>query len=654
MSMDIPRGTAAYKKKDGIITLTDDRLSLIWTPLPGDGPPVVSLLVGNITNLQQTPDSAAKVMLKVFEKPRTEGGDPATYLFHFTSPTDARSEANAVKDILSTLLAEIRANDPTLPKPVAAEKVAAAANGNDPAASSAALSFASAANAKPQPIRWFDDAMLKVDTELQQSLLMKDASLNETYTDARSTKPESISDAAFNAQFWATRVGLLRAHAIQLNQRKGAYHVLSTINPRLDDGNLKLNLVTEQVQMIFDQHPIVKRIYNENVPKLGEAEFWSRFFLSRLHKKLRGERITDVDSTDPLFDKYNETDNFAGFASRIKAQQVPHIIDLEANEENQGGFKSGNKKDVEMRPRYNVPIVKTLNSLSEKIMANVAPTDQDPAAPNGLDDDTYKEQLALRDLRGETEASRFVLNVKEQTSFFSAQNSAQSEEAKIYQKQIPSEVLFEIQADMETLDDDGAGGIDLHQGIGVDEDSDSDRDMMDEKHHAGGTQKFAHVGSRAARKQAQVQILDGMRKKRHETYGLGGGADADVAPMSIPAELAQRCYITNATTTEFLKQFWAAFISADPARAQELAYHADSLGRSVDRIDALAAEAERLRIAAMEKRKRQIKELYQKTGKKAKWVNIGGGKDAVMALFEATLTSLSVAQSVYNSGQGSK
>ncbi|KAK3946278.1 hypothetical protein QBC46DRAFT_3521 [Diplogelasinospora grovesii] len=657
--MAIPRGHALYKKRDGIITLSEDKLSLIWSPLPGTGPPVVSLAVANITNLQQTPQTAAKVILKVFEKPRSAEGEPVSYLFHFTSPTEARSEANAVKDLLSRMLAEARGDDPNLPR--AANGAAADQNGSGGGGASAAMAFSSAANAKPPPtIRWFDDDQLKADVELQQSLMKKDRDLAQTYADARASKPDSISDATFNAQFWSTRVGLLRAHAIELNQKKGAYNVLSTIKPRTENGELKLNISVEQVQMIFQQHPLVKRIYNENVPKLSEGEFWSRFFLSRLSKNLRGERVTENDNTDPLFDKYNGADNTLGYSSRIMAiaQHVPQIINIEGNEENRGGFKSGNRPDAEMRPRQNVPIVKTLNSLSEKIMANVEPADdhQDPTTAtatesNDLDNATFSE-VSLRDLKGDAEANRIKLSVKEQAQFLSKQvgggggagQSEQDAEAAVYAEQNPADVLFEVQADLETLDEDGAGGLDLHKSIGVDDDSDSDHD--DDKQSSS-----RRVGSRAARKAAQKQILEGMRQKRAQMYGdnnADGGDEDASSPMSIPSEIAQRCYLTNATTTEFLKQFWSAFLSGDPERVNELAYHAESLARSVERIEALATEAEHRRDAANKKRKAEIIEHHRRTNKKLKWVPAGGGKEAVLALFEATLTSLKQAMEMYN------
>jgi len=48
--MAVPRGRALYKKKEGILTLSTDQKSVTWTPAPGQGPPVVSLAVINITS----------------------------------------------------------------------------------------------------------------------------------------------------------------------------------------------------------------------------------------------------------------------------------------------------------------------------------------------------------------------------------------------------------------------------------------------------------------------------------------------------------------------------------------------------------------------------------------------------------------------------
>lgn len=577
-------------------------------------------------------------MLKILEK-APEGSKPVPYLFHFNT-SEAKAEAQAVRDLLSRVLADLRSNDPNVPKPAPGTPsgTSGLVNGNVGASGSASMAFANAVNSQ-QPVRWFDDNQLKNDIELQQSLMKKDKSLHQTYMEAMSTKPESISGAAFNSQFWSTRTNLLRAHAIEMNQKRGAYNVLSTVKPRTVDGELKLNISVEQVQMIFAQHPLVKRIYNENVPKLSEAQFWSRFFLSRLSKKLRGERVTDNDAPDALFDKYDVSENTEGFQNKIMAQGVPHIIDLEANEENQGGIKSGNAKDVEMRPRSNIPIVKTLNSLSEKIMANVAPSDTN--ADDGAND-TYS-QLALRDLRGDAKEHRIMLNVKEQNKFFSKRDSAPSANARIFAKQKPEDVLFDIQGDLDTLEGDGAGGIDLHTGIGFNEESDSDEDDED-----GGaqTKKRAHVGSRSVLRAADKEIMGGVRQQRSQKYGHASDA---TTPIGLPQHLADKCALTHATTIEFLHQFWSAFLSGDPDRAAELQYLADSLSNSAKRIIAVADEATGERDETIRRRKKEIRDHYERTGKKIRWKAdmVGGGRDAVIKLMQPALDAIDKARADY-------
>lgn len=586
-------------------------------------------------DLQQTPDSAAKVMLKIFEKSES-GGDPVTYLFHFHT-SEAKTEAKSIKDVLSRLLADLRANDASIPRPAAAGTPSGAGSStpvaNGSGSASASMAFASAVNAQPSSTRWFDDSQLKVDIELQQSLMKKDRALYQTYMEAMAAKPESISGAAFNSQFWSTRTNLLRAHAIEINQKRGAYNVLSTVKPRTVDGELKLNISVEQVQMIFAQHPLVKRIYNENVPKVSEAEFWSRFFLSRLSKKLRGERVNDNDRPDALFDKYDVSENTEGFQSRIMAQSVPHIIDIEANEENQGGFKSGNAKDVEMRPRSNIPIVKTLNSLSEKIMANVAPSD------TPVDDNlsTYNE-LSLRDLRGDAQEHRIMLNVKEQNKFFKKQDSAPSTNERIFAAQVPAEVLSRMRSNVRAFD---ANGTTDQSGLLATVQFDDESDSDDEE------KKRTQVGSRAAVKAAEKEVMSGILQQRAQKYGHASDA---TSPMGLPAGMVDKCALTHATSIEFLHQFWTAFLSGDPDRAAELQYLAESLKRSTARITAVADEAETEREAIIRKRKQEIRDHFERTGKKIRWKSdmVGGGREAVLKMMKPALDALAKAQGDYS------
>lgn len=566
-------------------------------------------------------------MLKVFVKDPNTDADPVPYLFHFNSPDDPRAEANVIKDILSRLITEVRNTDPSVPKPATpAPTNGAPANAPDPKATAAYL---------------FDDNHLKLDIELQQALLRKDGELHKTYMDARATKPDSIGDAAFNNQFWSTRTNLLRAFAIDVNQKRGSYNILPTFKTKtIQDAEtgqerVELNLHQAEILQIFNQHPIVKRAYNENVPKLNDGEFWSRFFLSRLCKQLKGERVSDTDRRDPVFDKYDASEDRSAYTSKILAAHVPHIIDVEGNEENTGSVKSGNRKDIEMQPKRNIPIIQVLNATSEKLLSNVAPTDGGPGDAPATEDTTWRE-LALRDLRADNEENRIILNVKEQGRFFAEHNPSASADDKVYEKQVPSVVIAEVSADIDLLRGDPSGGVDLHRSIGIDEDSDSDDE----------TPRKPHVGSRAARKAAQKQVLTGLAQSRAEQYGHSSDENT---PMGIPKDLKDKCRLTNATTNEFLKQFWNAFLSGDPDRAQELGYHVDSLRRSMTRITAIADEAEQLRNRLIEEERKKIREHYQKTRIKQRFKadSVGGGRAAVMTLLGPSMAALAKAEGLY-------
>lgn len=561
-------------------------------------------------------------MLKIFEK-SPDASEAIVHLFHFNSPSNPRGEANAIKDILTTLIAALKANDGTLPTPHGASTPGpAGTNASKPSNTSL----------------WYDDDQLKTDFQLQESLLRKDILLNRTYMEARRTKPDTMSDSQFNKQFWSTRVNTLRAFAVESNQKKGTYNVLAAVKPRQVDGELKLNISAEQVQLIFNQHPLVRRVYDENVPKLQEGDFWSRFFISRLFKKLKGERIVEADGTDPTFDRYLDAPNSDGLPQRLLTAHIPRIIDLEGNEENQGGAgaRSGNRKDFTMRPnsKAKIPIVKTLNSLSERLMAQVAPSDINPAGPIGMNEDTFN-QLALRDLQGDPEEYRIMLNIKEQSKFFSNEKSGISAEAALYAKQDPNKIMLSMKADLDPrlMDHDRSGGLNLHSAIGVMEDSDSEEE-----------DKAGHVGSKASILDAQKHVMEGIKARRAARESSGAQKLSGLSQ-----QIFDRLVLTQATTTEFLHQFYLVFLSGDPDRAIELERLAETLDRALNRINAVADDAEREREEALAKKKKHIRDVYERTKKKLAYKpeSIGGGKKVVMEMMEPTIVIIDRATKRY-------
>lgn len=582
-----------------------------------------------IVDLQQTPATSAKVMLKVFAL--TQGASASEqYVFSFTSPTTARAEADAIKDALSKAIQAAKAGSGVLAQPGGA---------------SAAMTIASAVTSLPpgggNTDAWYDDSRLKSDVQLQQSLLKSNTSLSKTFMESLRTKPESITSSQFTSQFWSTRIHLLRAHAIEKNQTRGAYNVLSSFKPTTVDGTTKLSISKEQIQLIFNQHSLVKRVYDENVPRLSEEAFWSRFFQSRLFKKLKGERISESDSIDQILDKYLQHDEDEERAKRLAASHVPHIIDVEGNEENHSQRK-GNQLDFTMRPASmdRVPIIRTLNSLSEKIMVHVPPNDVDPSLPIGVDEETFNT-LALRDLQADAEENRVVLNVKDQSRFFSSnKETGVSADAVLYAKQDPAQVLRTLKTDIARL----ASNPGLESAIGVDNDS-SDEESQPKK---------GHVGSKASLAAATAQILAAVSQQRAQTDDLHASAAgfSTALPSStfgLSVSVFDRLSLTHATTTEFLQHFWSAFLSGDADRADEISRLVETFNRAMDRIKAVADDADQERTKEVEKVEKQMREQYSRTKRKVKFNfdSIGGGAKAVNQLLGPTIKAIQLAGQEY-------
>ncbi|KAL2798448.1 hypothetical protein BJX66DRAFT_295676 [Aspergillus keveii] len=614
-----PSGSAAYKKKDGTLTMSPDRQSVSWIPAAGGASGTITIPVSQVTNLQQTPASSPKVMLKIFVlPPNNTSAAPEQYIFSFTAGANARGEADAIKDALSAAIQAAKSAQAT-PTPAAAS--------GEGGGMSAAMAMASAVSSTGSGKNWWDDdKRLRTDVELQQSLLKADANLQKMFMESLHTKPDTLSASQFMSQFWSTRLHLLRAHAIERSQTRGSYNVLSTLKPRTEDNVTKMNISKEQIQLIFNQHPLVKRVYDENVPKLSESQFWSRFFQSRLFKKLRGERITDSDATDAVLDKYLKADEQGNL---IREVHVPHFLDLEGNEGN-NSQRRGNRPDLDMRPSAvdKVPIIRTLNSLSEKIMANVAPADRPASAPVGkLDDGTYDE-LQLRDLRGDEAQNRILLNIRDQNRFFSAAKLAEEEQKRSVEQQDPERILQDLRSTLaRDFRDDGSAPL----GKLVDPEEDDE-------------EEDSKTSSRMQRHLASKQIL-GVIKDRRTQAQVSASSDT----YGLSAALYDRLTLTHATTTEFLHQFWQAFLSGNPDRAGEVASLVESLNRAMDRINSVAQDAEVERQVEVNKVKQHAREVLQATKKKLR-VNldsIPGGEQAVKRLLGPTIRALETALTRY-------
>ena len=573
-------------------------------------------------------------MLKIFvEVPGTS--DAEQHVFSFTSRTAARAEADAIRDALSKSIAAIKASETSL---------SVSGNSNNTSAMMAPSAVSSGSKASEAEPPWSNDTLLKSDAGLQKSLLEANSALKNTFLEALKTKPDSMTTSQLTSQFWSTRVHLLRAHNIERSQKRGQYNVLSTIQIPSGDDERRLSVSKEQIHLIFSIHPLVKRIYDENVPeRFTDIEFWSIFFVSRIFKKLKGERITEETTTNVHLDKYLSLDEDVERASRLMAAHVPHIIDVEGNEVNHSQRK-GNDGDFTMRPSSKVPILRSLNAVSEKLISHMAPSDIDPSLPIGVDEETFNS-LALRDLQGDPEENQRILNIRDQSRFFSSgKDSEASNDALRYAKQNPSKVLSFLRKNL----GQGAAKQFLESSIGFDSNSDSEDD---ERHHVKG-----HVGSRSSIAAATAYMLTAISQQREQSDDLSATSSGFstvqtvISTYGLSSTIFERLSLTHATTMEFMQQFWNAFLSGDPNRAGELEKLVETLNKALDRMKAVADAAETDRQIGITRLKQEAKDFQHRTGKK-RVPNVGavkGGAEVVNQLFAPTCKLIQVATSLYS------
>lgn len=528
---------------------------------------------------------------------------------------------------------------------IATHAPAAAAGGGASPAIAMAQAVTVAAKDKDEA---YDDAKLLADLALQMSLLNSSPALRQRFDRALQEKPESVSIAQFSNQFWSTRVHMLRSHATERSQATGTYNVLSVIKSKTVNGALMLSLTKEQIELLFRQHPVVQKAYNENVPQLSEGDFWERFFHSRLMKKLKGERILEKDVLDPKLDKYLTYDESKDDSQELLASSIPHFINVEANENNHSQ-KQGNRPDFTMNPANyeKAPILRVLNRMSEKMMKDVPPSDASRHAPAGLDEETYKE-LQLKDLQRADEDNRVVLKVQDQSRFFSAGQSVHSStSASTYTRRTPAQALSTLQQDFGRFGASKAKtmGVDLHSTLNVNDDSSSDED--------NATQSTSKVGSRSSRSAATLQIISAVKRRHSHDDDYSVSKIIPVPDLAKKLELSETVLdsliMTHNTTIEFLHYFWAVYHSGDADRANEVAKLIETLDRSLDRIKAVANVAEKERSDRIEKLRWSVESYNQRNAKKRKFDpdSVKGGAKAVKQIVDPLFRAINAARSQY-------
>jgi transcription initiation factor TFIIH subunit 1 len=382
------------------------------------------------------------------------------------------------------------------------------------------------------------------------------------------------------SEFWDGREHLLLAEAASEGQKRGRPGQLVDPRPQtVEGGEVKIVITPQLVHDIFDEFPVVAKAYNDNVPnKLSEAEFWKRYFQSKLfnaHRaSIRSSAAQHVVKDDPIFDKYLEKDDDELEPRRARNEVSDLFINIGATLEDHG--ETGNEKDVTMqagRQRGALPLIRKFNEHSERLL-NSALGEVPPAkrrrvdSGNNEDEDAYA-QIMLDDLKDPEAMDGITLQMQDRERYFEGQLARSASE------QAGSEIV-----------NVRAAFAELNHGF------------------RGWETRFSQL---RIDKRAGDAALDSM------TQNVSARLDIRTRKTNFPPTLFRQLTTCQTAANEFLRQFWTSLYppptttssSATPSQnAAKAAKMAGYLSKTREKVEALVragqlegVEPERVEVA---------------------------------------------------------
>ncbi|CUM56022.1 BSD domain-containing protein [Debaryomyces fabryi] len=544
-------GACMVSKISGMIHIREDTTPLVleWNAI--DQLKSISIPLNSLTNLRASKETVPKMILLVSYKLNNE--DKELRLTFTNRPT-----MNNIKESLQTIVARQKTVIKDSPTPVPSSSAPgtpvplSSANSGSSTSTSNLMSFTN-----PQSLS--DQSLLK-NHQLQQKLLLEDKNLRNTFT-------QSVINFKLSPNvFWLTRLNQLRTYALTISQQKGPYNVLSTIKPvASSDNQVNVNVTRDTINEIFSTYPIIKKAFDDLVPaKFPEGEFWSRFFNSKLFRRLRGDKInTSNERGDFVLDKYlyidldfleNEVNDESN--KKIKLQdevQVNKFLDLLGNEED-NSQKLGNMPDITMRYSDDVSkqnallnptvrgktpqkgqenemiiLMKNMNKLSSKMVHMSGAAESHKTQEGGLsvaEVNEYEEELNLHDLN-EIEDLKYVelnINTKSNSMFVDSQEDSIQNVSPEELSSFLSGNSFQPQVN----------------GINLTETYSSKKDEINKS----------------------ASDITTLIKQNSRTFKLINQSSKESNENSIvPESMIQEIITYNITIMEFLSQFWKLFLN---------------------------------------------------------------------------------------------
>ncbi|RPD74246.1 hypothetical protein L226DRAFT_553368 [Lentinus tigrinus ALCF2SS1-7] len=509
---------ASYKKLPGLLELTDSHLQ--WTKA-GEKAPAVKVPTTEAASLSRSKAGAPQVRLKIGLL-----SDEAGHNFTFTSSQAvALAERDKFEAELTNIIARNRSGAPQIPAPTKPLQAATPtpttpAHGSGvgtpmrppPALSrpstSRAVSVASDSRASGTPVGSDPTS----DFRLRKKVLLSTPELAQLHREL------VMAGHITENEFWEGREHLLLAQAAAETQKRGKPGQLVDPRPQSVDGEIKIVITPQLVHDIFEEFPIVARAYNDNVPgKLSEAEFWSRYFQSKLfnaHRaSIRSSAAQHVVKDDPIFDKYLEKDDDELEPRKLREERVDTFIDLGATYVDHE--ETGNEKDVTMqagKQRAVLPLIRKFNEHSTRLLDTAL---GGPAAKRRRTDSGESEhyaQIDLEDLHDNQSSSGIVLNMQDRQRYFDGRANGTNN------------------------GDDGAGRVDFQEAL--------------------QQSKASTQGWSANLTQLKIERKAGDAALVSMTQNVASRLDVRLRKHEIPEGLFRQMTTCQTAANEFLRQFW--------------------------------------------------------------------------------------------------
>lgn len=377
--MQVP---AAVKKRPGRLILSDEVAQ--WVADTGE---TQSIKLVDVTGMQATPPTSAKPRIKL-----SSGSN--VLMLEFSELSHLETARNCIQLSIKSVRERTHspaAAEPETPKPAPAQQQKP--NQPQPAA------------ARKRATVDLNPKKLLHNLELQRQILKAIPGLMATFQET------VIKGALTNEQFWELRMDLLITSAQERAQVRGSYNVLSTIKPVTgSDNQVNISLTREKITDIFDQYPIVRKAYNDNVPSpMPEGLFWQRFFQSKLFRTLKGEKVNSVQP-DSVLDRYITLLDEQRKRRKLNPsnEHVPLFLDTEGNAED-NPETLGNLPDFTMRlddigdGGSAVGLIRSMNSLSQRLLVG-----KWTKADARRTDENMEQELRLEDLENPPKDSNTV------------------------------------------------------------------------------------------------------------------------------------------------------------------------------------------------------------------------------------------------------